>query len=80
MAGTDEPLIDPGPSREKTARPPFRTRTVWTLLATVLVAVGIYFAASASNLLLLLAILGIVVLVIAALVAWGIWVLNNLPV
>lgn len=80
MSGTDEPLIDPAPSGEKADRSPFRTRVGWTLLAAVFAAVGIYFAVSASSWLLVLAILGVVALVIAALVAWGIWVLNNLPV
>ena len=80
MSGRDEPLIDPGPSGEKADRSSFRTRAGWILLATVLAAVGIYFAMSASSLLFVLAILGVVALIIAALVVWGIWVLNNLPV
>jgi small basic protein len=80
MSGRDAPLIEPGPSGEKADRSPFRTRAGWTLLATVLAAVGFYFAVAASSLLFVLAILGVVALVIAALVVWGIWVLNNLPV
>jgi hypothetical protein len=55
-------------------------RIVWSLVASAIVAGAAYFIASAGNPLVVLAVLFVVLVIVAALVAWGIWVLNNLPV
>ena len=55
-------------------------RIVWSLVATAVVTVTVYAIASAQNPLVVLAVLLLVLMIVAVLVAWGIWVLNNLPV